>query len=244
VPATDVRSRKVRNRLLEIAKPFQFLDKGFAEFFAMVTANSDSSIFRPGLADIRGVITKKQPNKLPEDVNLGDLGHYCEDISRDQGAKLSGNLAFRPFLGRSSDVMIYLENSYEVLYWDFILDIFGSSEAHNQNLTVEAVTRAIYQANTEVKGLLRLLQDDLTGLADHEDIGTIVKGVYKRLEVLDSFVEGDIPNRATDELLYAILVPAEPLSPKVATRHDPGCNHAASTPPKVRPTAPDHIGVG
>lgn len=131
--------------------------------------------------------------------------------------------------------MTYLENSYEVLYWDFILDIFASSEAHNQNLTVEAVTRAIYQANTEVKGLMRLLQDDLKSLGGTEDIGTIVKGIHKRLEVLDSFVEGDIPNRATDELLHATLLHPETLPLPTTAGNDPTRDTAAAMLPKVRP---------
>ena len=131
--------------------------------------------------------------------------------------------------------MTYFENSYEVLYWDFILDIFTSSEAHNQNLTVEAVTRAIYQANTEVKGLMRLLQDDLKTVVDTEDIGTIVKGIHKRLEVLDSFVEGDIPNRATDELLHATLLYPKTLPLSPTAHNTPTRDTAAAMLPKVRP---------
>lgn len=82
IPYAVVRNRKIKGRLSGIAERFQFLDRGFAEYFQVVVLSYNQDHVRQLLDNVRKDIASRQ-NRNPdrendsESIYLGDLGHFC-----------------------------------------------------------------------------------------------------------------------------------------------------------------------
>ena len=84
-PSPVVKNEEIRNHLAAIAREFQFLDRGFAEYFRLLARGAAQQIeLGEPLKQIRQAIWDRQADSVkhkskdPKQVYVGDLGHFCE----------------------------------------------------------------------------------------------------------------------------------------------------------------------
>jgi hypothetical protein len=128
-PYAEVTDRKIKHRLLRIAHRFQFVDRGFTEYFQTVAPSFGRDNVQELLGNIRKAITASQNPQLnqgdtSDSIWLGELGHFCEEVAQHWN-----NRSHEPEIvitrGRSEDILHYLQNALEVPYWNMMLYLFS-----------------------------------------------------------------------------------------------------------------------
>lgn len=104
-----VQSDKTRHHLLAIARPFQLLDRFFAEYFQEAERFGRARI-EELLDEARSTIAGSQNQRPDQDesdnsVVLGDLGHFCEDVSQSRSQARRDRPKFKITNGSSDDML-------------------------------------------------------------------------------------------------------------------------------------------
>lgn len=182
-PYAVVRNCKIKGRLFGIAESFQFLDRGFTEYFQVVVPSYDQDHVRQLLDNVRKDIASRQ-NRNPdrdndsESIYLGDLGHFCEEISRTWSQPTRPNPVFT-VSHRRDEILHYLQDALEVPYWEFIVDLFLGWRANSKALSGDVVLCVLDNVKLDILDRKRYLLYELEELEgkDKEDKTPIVKGI-------------------------------------------------------------------
>lgn len=210
-PYAVVRNRKIKGRLFRIAEHFQFLDRGFAEYFQVVVPSYDQDHVRQLLDNVRKDIATRQ-NRNPdrqnvlESIYLGDLGHFCEEVSRTWSQPTRPNPVFTVTHWRD-EILHYLQDALEVPYWEFMVDLFLGWRANSKALSGDIVLRVLDNVKLDVLDGKRHLLDELEELEDKdkEDITPIVKGIDTRIRVLESIWDKITSNLEKDDFVASLF---------------------------------------
>ncbi|KAH6697203.1 hypothetical protein F5X68DRAFT_272216 [Plectosphaerella plurivora] len=177
--------------LLRVTNTLHFLDRGFAEYFTYVVDN-DPAYVRSELRDIRLRLAKAQKPNGPDspldssrDVNLGDLGHFGEDVLQAHDAALPYKAPNGPryYVTRCdiSDTLSYLQDALEAPYWKCMLKELGQWRVNSTGLTGRALQVAVYKIKH---------QGELKGLSD--DISPNIKGIEQRITLLEGIRDNNL----------------------------------------------------
>lgn len=210
-PYAVVRNRKIKGRLFGIAERFQFLDRGFAEYFQVVVPSYNQDHVRQLLDNVRKDIASRQ-NRNPdrendsESIYLGDLGHFCEEVSRTWSQPTGPNPVFT-VTHRRDEILHYLQDALEVPYWEFMVDLFLGWRANSKALGGDVVLLVLDNVKLDVLDGKRHLLDELEELEgkDKEDITPIVKGIDARIRVLESMWDKTTSNLEKDDFLASLF---------------------------------------
>lgn len=203
----EVKSRAVKQRLIYLASRFQFLDRGFAEYFQTVVPSFDQDYVQQRLEEIRHEIARGQSStptgdQESDNIYLGDLGEFCERISHlwdyDPNNPNNGrpkepmfNITHR----RDQEIFEYLQDAFEVPYWELMLDIFLHWRANSISLSGDIVLRVLEGLEREIRTGRRQLISDINGQSEDtlEDLAPILEGIDARLKVLGTVCDMNEP---------------------------------------------------
>jgi hypothetical protein len=210
-----VRNRKIKSRLFQIARRLQFLDRGFAEYFQVVVPSYDQDNVHQLLHNVRKNTASRQ-NRNPrkdndsESIYLGDLGHFCEEVSRTWSQPTGQNPVFTVTHGRN-EILRYLQDALEAPYWEFMIDLFLGWRANSKALSGDVVLHVLDNVKLDVlDGKSRVL-DELENLKDNLtdkekiDILLILKGIDARIQVLESVWDETTSNIEKDDSLASLF---------------------------------------
>lgn len=151
------------------------------------------------------------PEDSPQNIYLGDLGNFCEEVARTwedppRGAAINqlrarlGKLQSPPKFtirhGRVHEIMYYLQDAFEVPYWELMLDLFLQRRVNSTGLIGDAILRVLDSVKLDLLEGRRHLLDELGRLSrDARDgISPILRGVDARIELLESVWDGATSN--------------------------------------------------
>jgi hypothetical protein len=200
----EVKSRAVKQRLIYLASRFQFLDRGFAEYFQTVVPSFDRDYVRQRLEEIRHEIARGQsptPTGDEESANiyLGDLGEFCERVSHlwnhDPNNGQPGKPMFNITHRRDQEIFEYLQDAFEVPYWELMLDNFLHWRANSISLSGDIVIRVLEGLEREIRTGRRQLISDVEGQSGDtlQDLAPILEGIDARLQVLGTVCDMNEP---------------------------------------------------
>lgn len=237
-PYAVVISHKIKTRLHHIAERFQYLDRGFAEYFQVVVASFDQDHVRQLLDNARKNVAKSQNHNSGrvggvESIYLGDLGHFCEEVLGTRGQPNGQNPKFVVTYGRDQEILHYLQDAFEVPYWELMLDFFLRWRANSKTLSGDVVLRVLDSVKLDVLDGKRRLLDELENLkgSDEEDIEPILKGINARIAVLQSVWDSTTSNLEKDDALASVFEKSRNSSP---VTHPRGPHDQPTRSPNVR----------
>lgn len=163
------------------------------------------------LENVRKDIASRQ-NRNPdrendsESIYLGDLGHFCEEVSRTWSQPTRPIPVFI-VTHRRDEILNYLQDALEVPYWGFMVDLFLGWRANSKALGGDVVLRVLDNVKLDVLDGKRHLLDELEELEakDKEDITPIVKGIDARVRVLESMRDNTTSNLEKDDFLASLF---------------------------------------
>ena len=205
-PYTTVKSRETKLRLLQIARTVQFLDRGFAEYFQVAVLSFGKQHAEHLLHDARKTISKMQNKQNdPNSADVGDLGHFCEQIARVWDESGKEKTKFTITQRRDDEIMCYLQDALEIPYWEFMVDIFLGWKANSNSLSGDVVLRVLHSAKLDLlDGRRRLLDEIASSQADAaEDLAPIIDGIDARITILDSVWNSTSSN--LDDTHYSLV---------------------------------------
>ena len=84
----------------------------------------------------------RDPNRKneSESIYLGDLVHFCEEISRTWSQPTAEKQIFM-ITQQRDEALHYLQDAFEIPYWEFMLDLFLGWRANSNALSGEVVLR-------------------------------------------------------------------------------------------------------
>jgi len=193
----------VRSSLEQIAWLFADLDEFFAAMFVYVVLASDTSKLSEELAGIRREITSRQAtdpshsfqSDSQESIYLGDLGHYCEALlkqSKRTEHKLDITISlpeFRPTHSNEQSWIDYLEDGFEIPYWDLMLKAFSSSRLRKSTLGSKVIATALISMRSDIVDSRCTLQKVHERVPEREDISGILTVIDKRITILQGFTD-------------------------------------------------------
>lgn len=141
-----------------------------------------------------------------ESIYLGDLGHFCEEVSRTW-SQPTGPIPVFLVTHRRDEILNYLQDALEVPYWEFMVDLFLGWRANSKALGGDVVLRVLDNVKLDVLDGKRHLLDDLEKLEgeDKDDITPIVKGIDARIRVLESMWDHTTSNLEKDDFLASLF---------------------------------------
>jgi hypothetical protein len=190
-PYIAVNDRRVKVKLLQIAQLFQFLDRGFAEYFQSVVSSFGKDYAKELLLDARKTIGKMQNRQSDSAaVDLGDLGHFCEQVSQSwtQTSTDAQDPKFILTHRRDEEIIHYLQDALELPYWEFMLDLFLVWRANSTSLSGEILLRVLYSIKLDLLDGQRALLDEIVAskVDDEESLAPVMEGIRARMKILDS----------------------------------------------------------
>jgi hypothetical protein len=198
-----VTNSTVRTRFSKIAQRFQFLDRGFAEYFQHGLHHTVKGYVKQRLAEIRVVLTKRRisctnASNQTSYVELGDLGNFCERVCEqwdgyDEQTTSTSSQAFSSTNVDTDADLHYLQDALEVHYWRLILNVFlmERGKGNSGNFIGEIVLSVLNNIRLSVIDEKRRLVDGLKGQGNPEsgEIDLIIKGIDQRLKILESALD-------------------------------------------------------
>ena len=142
----------------------------------------------------------RTPNRLgdSESIYLGDLGNFCEATALTWNNPQSPPLSpeFVVTHRRDHEFLHYLQDAFEVPYWEFMSDLFLGWRANSKSLSGEVVLRVLDSLTIDLRDDLRRLHDDraMSQMDDEEDMEPIIHGIEDRLAVLMGVLDSTTSN--------------------------------------------------
>ena len=219
----EVKSRAAKQHLIYLAGRFNFLDRGFAEYFQTVVPSFDQDYVQQRLNDIRQMITKSQNlntsgDDEPETIYLGDLGEFCEEVSQAWNHAPSFGQPERPTFSvthrRDQEIFEYVQDAFEVPYWELMLDLFSQWRANSKSLSGDIVLKVLDSLEREIRTARRQLINDLDAQSKDslESLAPMLAGIDARLAVLGTVCDMNGPLLLEMEDLFTASAHHEPTS--------------------------------
>lgn len=239
-PYVSVKDRKVKAHLCHIAKLFQYIDRGFAQYFQTVVSRLPQSTVEGYLESARDKIKKRQaPSQyhrhLDSSVILGDLGNFCERISDRKKTFEEGRFLYEITDCNQKELLRYLQDAFEIPYWEMMLELFLQQNANSRSLSATVVFRILSSFKIEVLQRKDIIRRDLVSSKETslEDIEPLMKGIDARIAVLEDAWHEDISQLEASETFQALFQSPDPdRSSSSAQKED------SATPVNVFPAWP------
>jgi hypothetical protein len=244
-PYVCVKDRVIKDHLCHIAKLFQYIDSGFAEYFKAVvcrlpydTVEDCLESARSRVEQMQGLGTKppsdakqplrkkrtsgkKQPSGQSKDqsepvLNLGDLGNFCEEVFGKLNTNEEARVHYATTDCVQDDLLHYLQDSFEIPYWEFMLRLFLQQSATSRSLSATVVFRVLSSLKIEV-----LDRRNLIPKAMSKDIEPLMKGINTRIEVLEQAWNKDISEHEASKLYQPLFQTLELDRPSNSPEQEP-----------------------
>jgi hypothetical protein len=219
-PYVSVSDRNIKADLCNIAKLFQYIDNGFAEYFQAVISRLPRDTVEGHLQSARSRIEKKRALSDHRDqpdlvLDLGDLGNYCEKVFNRMGADGDGRVLYDVTDCTQKKLLHYLQDYFEIPYWQLMLDLFLQQSGSPPSLSATVVFRVLSSLKTEILHKRSVIRRATLEGNRAEDIGPLLKGIDARVAVLEDVWHKDTSDLEASELFQALFQTTKPerLSP-------------------------------
>lgn len=173
--------------LHQIAKHFQFIDRVFADFFQ--NALPHLPIYNPKtVSDFLEAARRKAEAQQSvdsieaEEIFLGDLGHFCEDVFKSFSApENTPQPIFTTSYNRDNDLLRYLQDGFEVFYWDFMVDRVLDLHANSHSMVADVLVRYVDSVTVDLQFYTRQLEAEKLDSAE-----PLLGDIKKRMDILRS----------------------------------------------------------
>lgn len=223
-PYACVKNRSIRAHFCHVAKLFQYLDHGFAEYFQVAVSRLPRPAVESYLQSARRKVAKQQARgqhegRLESTLNLGDLGNFCEKVLDEYTTYDEGRVLYEVTDCTQEELLHYLQDSFEVPYWKFMLDLFLQNNVNSRSLSATVVFRVLSSIKIEVLHRKDMIRRSLAASKDNcgEDIEPLMKGIDAHIAVLEDVWHKDTSELEGGELfqtLFGTLEPNRPPSPE------------------------------
>jgi hypothetical protein len=218
VPYVSVKDRNIKAHLCHIAKLFQFIDTGFSEYFQVVILRLPRLTVDQYLDLARSRVERKQArgaNKSLSDspIDLGDLGTFCANAFDRRGTGDEDRFRYDITDCTQEDLLHYLQDAFEIPYWQFMLDLFLQENVNSRSLSATAVFRVLSSLKLEVLNKREGIRRDLAASKDsrREDIEPLMRGIDARVAVLEEAWYKETFEFEAGELLGGLFRPSDPV---------------------------------
>ena len=139
-------------------------------------------------------------------IVLGQLGDFCEDVAHGWMKETGQKLKFAPH-NRDKDILYYLQDAYEIPYWDLMMNLFSSWRVNSKSLSGDVVIHVLNSVKLDIKEKKTRLGDVMRSLSQSEkdEIAPILKGIDARLDTLGSFWDNNASNFEIDDMLSCMF---------------------------------------
>jgi hypothetical protein len=243
----SVKGRNIKAELCRIARLFQYIDNGFAEYFQAVVSRLSRDTVDGYLESARSQVVEKQhldqkppldrkqhlgkkqrldrkqrlgQYKEPPDpvMNLGDLGNFCEEVFDKSETNEKGRVLFDITDCAQDELLHYLQDSFETPYWQFMLNLFLQQNVNSRSLSATVVFRVLSSLKIETIHRRDLIRRDLS---TSEDIEPLMKGIDARIKVLEDVWHKDTSELEASELYQTLFQTLEPDRPSTSQEEEP-----------------------
>jgi hypothetical protein len=242
-PYVSVRDRNIKADLCRVAKLFQYIDSGFAEYFQAVISRlppdtvegylklaRDRRVKKKQASDQEPALDEEQALGRHKDrtdpiLHLGDLGNFCEKVLHKLKTNEEGRVPYDITDCTRDELLQYLQDSFEIPYWEFMLKLFSQQHANSRSLSAMAVFRVLSSLKIEILHRRHLIRNDLS-----EDIEPLMKGIDARIKVLDQAWNKDTSELEASKLYQSLFETLEldrPTSPPEGEPAPPAKTSAA-----------------
>ncbi|KAI0012691.1 hypothetical protein F4779DRAFT_567599 [Xylariaceae sp. FL0662B] len=192
-PHVTIKSRHIRGRLVQIAKDFVYLDRGFADYFQAARRSVDREYVVKFLQQAREDIEKQQPSTS---AYVGDLGEFCEAVvSTWEWPEEDSNWSeFRARLRLDGDYIHYLQDALELPYWRFMINEFLDWKASNpKHLGADGILYVLKHVATTCRRRVRNLRMEVERMdsEDRDAVEIVIRGIEERVNLLESALIGN-----------------------------------------------------
>jgi hypothetical protein len=178
------------------------------------------------------------PEDSPQPIYLGGLGNFCDEIARTWEDPAHGSIInqgggglvnvqpppkFAVRHGRDHKILYYLQDAFEVPYWEFMLDLFLQRRVNLTSLSGDVVLRVLDSVKLELLDERCHLLNELGRLSGdtREDVGPILKGIDAWIKLLESVWDGPTSNLYQKHFLLKANVFQASTNVAVATAEEP-----------------------
>jgi hypothetical protein len=198
IPYVPVRDRNIKAQLCRIAELFQFTDHGFAEYFQAVVSRLPRDAVEGYLESARDQVENKQAGDKKQALgqhkdhsdavrNLGDLGNFCEKVFDRSKTSEDSRVLYDITDCSPEDLLHYLQDTFEIPYWQFMIDLFLQQNVNSRSLSATVVFRVLSSLKIEVLHRRDVIRKELAASQNDrgEDIEPLMKGIDARVKVLE-----------------------------------------------------------
>jgi len=233
-PYVPIRDRNIKAQLCRIAELFQFIDNGFAEYFQAVVSRLPRDTVEGYLDSARDQVENKQARDKKQALgqhkdhsdsvrNLGDLGNLCEKVSSRLKTSEESRVLYDITDCSPEDLLHYLQDTFEIPYWEFMLDLFLQQNVNSRSLSATVVFRVLSSLKIEVLHRRDVIRKDLaTSQNDRgENIEPLMKGIDARVKVLEQAWHKDTFELEASDLYQTLFRTRTPDQPSTAPEVEP-----------------------
>jgi hypothetical protein len=253
-PYAFVADRNIKAQLCNLAKLFQHMDKGFAEYFQVVVSRLPRHIVEGYLESARGKAEKKQARSQPtarptSTTNLGDLGNFCEKVfDTDMSGDGPDRVLYETTDCLQEQLLHYLQDSFETPYWQFMLDLFLQQSGSSPSLSATVVFRVLSSFKTEILHKRSVIQRAALARNCAEDIEPLLRGIDARVAVLEEVWDRDTSELEGSELFQTLFRTLEPsasseVEPEISVKTFAAWPAEQQSSPKVCRESPRRIAM-
>lgn len=117
-----------------------------------------------------------------EEIFLGDLGHFCEDVFKSFSTpEDTPRPIFTTSYNRDNDLLRYLQDGFEVFYWDFMVDRVLDLHANSHSMVADVLVRYVDSVTVDLQFYIRQLEAEELGSAE-----PLLDDIKKRMDILRS----------------------------------------------------------
>jgi len=234
-----VKGRNLRSDLCHIAELLQYIDNGFAEYFQVVVLQLPLLTVERYLESARNKVEKKQAQSKHErrpdsPLNLGDLGNFCQKVFDRHMDCDRRRVSYETTDYLQEQMLNYLQDSFEIYYWQFMLDLFLQQSVNSRSLSATVVIRVLSSYKIEILHKTDVIRRHLaaSGNKSGDEIEPLMKGIDARIAVLEGVWNKGMSDLEASDLFQSVFQAIKPglLSPS------PGVEPA--TPAQVFPAWP------
>lgn len=222
-PYACVKDRSIRAHFCHIAKLFQDIDSGFAEYFRVVVLRLPHPAVAGCLQSAQARVEKKQARSQHDGgpdtpLNLGDLGNFCENVFENHKTGDGGHALYEVTDCTQEALLHYLQDAFEIPYWQFMLDLFLQQNVNSRSLSATVVFRVLSSFKTEVLHRRDVIRRELAASKDTcaEDVEPLMRGVDAHIAVLEDVWHKETSELEAGELFQALFQTAEQDRPSEA----------------------------
>ena len=107
----------------------------------------------------------------------------------------------------AKSLLVYLQDGLEIPYWKLMLDVFFEYRANESLIGGDVLSLSLTACKTAARQMRRQLIRVLETVGVDEKIDGILRGIDKRIDTLDAFTDGSLPDLEAEDAIFELMLP-------------------------------------